>query len=651
LRQNLSRVILAVPALLALILAAPCLQFTFISDDFTFLQRARTFGPIQLLPDARAAFYRPISRELYFGFLTLLGPDNPLWGHVLNALLLAVAVTLVAVFARRLGGEKLGTMTGVFLAGLGATPLLVGWVSCSQDIFAMVFLAAALNCEARGRRLLSLASMAAALLSKESAVFFLPALVMLRPLTTGQRSQMKGSALRYAGLVAVWGAVHPKIHALFLHGFSSGEGGYVGLDNPRIFRNGLRMAGTLVNIAPTVLHTPWRDDLTPALLGALLLLGLLPWIDRKGKQSPIEHSLPDRTIVWIGILAGVVPAVLTVASAKHWFPYYACLPAIGTSILLALPFRRASWRAAFVPAALFLVLGAWYRGTDAGKATLPAEANFRIASACLRNVEVAFRKLHPQLPDSARVYVTGQMPEETGMSVHLVGIQAMRTWYQNSTLVTMPAEYQDSTRWPRYMFWLNPACQVFEIRLPELRVRSPGPKPDYQEYQRAVRSYALGAWAAGDVDRAVNALLNMQEADRLSWDFDRRLAAATLLASGRPTDAAGLLKSLPALGRGQALDGVCAALTPGLPRAGLYDAAFRVFGLDPGDAEANRYLMFYFSDRVLLEKAKRMAERLLVLRPGDEEATAMLDAISKVPKWEAVLVPAEGQMPSFGGAY
>jgi uncharacterized protein with von Willebrand factor type A (vWA) domain len=149
----------------------------------------------------------------------------------------------------------------------------------------------------------------------------------------------------------------------------------------------------------------------------------------------------------------------------------------------------------------------------------------------------------------------------------------------------------------------------------------------------------------------VNALLNMQEIDRLSWDFDRRLAAATLLASGRPTEAAALLKQLSALGREQALDGVCAALTPGLPRPGLYDAAFQVFGLDPSDAEAYRYLMFYFSDKVLLEKAKRMAERLLALRPGDEDATAMLDAIGKVPKWESVLVPITGWTRPVSGVY
>jgi len=155
----------------------------------------------------------------------------------------------------------------------------------------------------------------------------------------------------------------------------------------------------------------------------------------------------------------------------------------------------------------------------------------------------------------------------------------------------------------------------------------------------------------GDVDRGVHVLLNMQEVDRLSWDFDRRLAAAFLLASDRSAEAGDLLKGLPELEKEQALDGASAALTPELPRPGLDEPVFRVFGLDPNDAEAYRHLMFYFSDNAQLEKTERMAERLLVLRPGDEEATAVLDAISKVPKWEPVLTPAEGWTPSFGSVY
>jgi hypothetical protein len=99
------------------------------------------------------------------------------------------------------------------------------------------------------------------------------------------------------------------------------------------------------------------------------------------------------------------------------------------------------------------------------------------------------------------------------------------------------------------------------------------------------------------------------------------------------------------------LGAVSAALTPELPRPGLDDAAFRAFGLSTGDVGAYSDLMFYFSDKVLLRKAKRMAERVLALEPADEDARAMLDALAKVPKWEAVMVPAEGWGERFERAY
>src|SRR6267142_5340561 len=98
----------ALPPLLALLLASPCFRFSFLFDDFDFLIRAQSFDMGQLLPDPRSAFYRPISRELYFGLLTLLGRNNPLWGHVLNAAGVAVSVALLAGLARRLAGDRVG---------------------------------------------------------------------------------------------------------------------------------------------------------------------------------------------------------------------------------------------------------------------------------------------------------------------------------------------------------------------------------------------------------------------------------------------------------------------------------------------------------------------------------------------------------------
>ena len=638
------------PALIAFILASPCLRFSYLSDDYNFLARAQTFGAEQLVPDPSSAFYRPVSREVYFAFLTLLSPNHPLWGHLINALLLACAVALMTVFVRRIGGDGLGVLSGLLLASFGALPCLVAWISCSQDVFAMAFIAAALNLELIRCRPLAIVCLVAALLSKETAIFALPTLVSLRYLATGKRRELVTAALPYIGAVAVWAACHHRIRAFLLHGFATGEGGYVGTDNPFMLRNSFKTVGTLLNIPPTGLNTPWTWELTFCLVVALLLVAALLRKELPTEQKDAPGIIDDRRILVVGILLGVLPAILTVASAKHWFPYYYCFSAMGTSILLALPLRRLRWRSAMIAVAIFMILGVWYRGSNAGKISLPAEANFRAMSNRLQRIDAEMRKLHPQFPDSSRIYVSVQDSLTTGIHGHLFG-QAMRTWYANNTLVTMPPEYQDGSDWPRYLFWITAQCDVFEIGLPELRVRSSAARPTDIAYQRAVRGYAMGAWAAGDTDRAIAVLLNMEEPDAMSWDFDRRLVAALLLASGRVAEARSIIKGFPKPGRAQALDGVSAILTPVLPRPGLDDAALLVFGLRPDDAEVFRYLMFYFSDRILLEKTRRMAEHLLALRPGDDEGLAMIDALNRVPKWEAVLVAPEGWTPPFARIY
>lgn len=638
------------PALMAVVLSLPCVGFAFISDDYNFLQRAAHFRLDQLVPDEHSAFYRPISRELYFALLNGIAPGNSLVAHAGNALLLGIAIALVAKLAGRLGGVRFGLFTGLFLAALGSLPLLVGWVSCSQDLFAMIFVAAALLTASSGRVWVSASLTALGLLSKETTLFFVPAILYLATRGAAGFPALRPRLLPFGILFGLWAAIHPKIQAFFLHGFATGEGGYVGVDNPYIGRNALRMAETFVNVPPTGIHTPWPEWVTGALLVGLLVLGIVAWAGRGGAR-PDPPRASDRTILRTAVLTGILPAILTVASAKHWFPYYACLPAIGTSMLLALPLRRSRWPVGMAVIGVFLVLGAWYRGTDAGKTTLPAEANFRAASLCYQRVDAGIHRLRPQFPESARVYFTIEASLDTGLHGHLLHGQVLRTWYRNESITSLPAEYQERGPWPEYLFWVNPACEVFEITVPDLRVRSGGPRPNYISYQKTLRSYALGAWASGDADRGVMLLQGMQEVDHRSWEFDRRLAAMLLFASGRVGEAERLLRGLPPLSREDALGAVSAALTPELPRPGMDDAAFRAFGLSTGDVGAYSDLMFYFSEKVLLRKAKRMAERVLALEPADEDARTMLDAIAKVPKWEAVMVPAEGWGERFEQAY
>lgn len=442
------------------------------------------------------------------------------------------------------------------------------------------------------------------------------------------------------GLVFIlWAALHPTIRGFLFRGLATGAGGYVGVDNPLMALNALRMAGSFLNISPTGFNTPWPHDLTDVLVVALLCLGFAGWAARRWDQSSEASTRP---ILWTGLLTGLLPGVLTVVSAKHWFPYYACMPAIGTSMMLALLLRRQSWFVGMAGLSVFLALGIWYRGTDLGKVTLPAEANFRVASLCYKSVERDFHRLHPQFPESARVYLSIEAPSGAGLHTHLFHGQVLRTWYRNGSVATLPAEYQDNGPWKSYLFWVTSDCHVFEVALPDLRVRTTGPRPNYASYQKVLRAYAMGAWAAGDPDRGARILEGVQEIDRSSWEFDRRLAAAFFYASGRDADGDKLLSGLRPLARSDAIGAIAAALTPELPRPGLDDAAFRAFGVSTQDTTAYASLMFYFSDGVLLRKAKRMAERILALDPTDEDAKAMLDAIAKVPEWEAVLVPAEG---------
>src|SRR6185503_14421224 len=169
---------LAAPPLLFLVLTLPLISFQFLSDDFNFIYRGAEFHVSQLLPDAQAPLYRPLSREVYFGILATLGKNRPLVGHLINLALAAACIVLVASIARRLAGARAGLLAGFLFASLGPLPLLVGWISGSQDLLAILFTAAAIRLQLWGRTRSALVLAGAALLSKETALFAFPALAL-----------------------------------------------------------------------------------------------------------------------------------------------------------------------------------------------------------------------------------------------------------------------------------------------------------------------------------------------------------------------------------------------------------------------------------------------------------------------------------------
>jgi hypothetical protein len=628
---------LAAPSILVAVLSLPVLSFPFLTDDFNFLHRARGFNLSQLLPDARVALYRPLSREAYFGFLVALGGNHPLWGHLLNLILAIACVVLVTSIARHLGGTHVGLVAGLLFASLGPLPFLVGWISGSQDLLAMLFTLVAIRLQLARRTAAAIGLMGAALLSKETALFALPGLALL-PGVGRDWKTVRRTAAYSVGLAVLWAALNSKARALLTGGLATGAGGYVGLDNPRFPINLAREAASLVNLP--VVKAAWPTNLIwAAMAGVVILAGgfLLAGLPRK--PTP---SIPGSKILLLGAVLGILPAVLTAASSKHWFPYYACFPAIGTSLLLSTGVLRLG-RPYVLPAlVVFLLLGIWTRGTELGTHVMPTEQNYRLLAGDLKRINARLHELHRSLPDSGRLYIAVNAPVARGLQHNLFTVQAPRIWYWNSTLLSDHPGRLHPGAGREFLFWVAKDAEVFEIILPELRVRSPGPRPDYEDYQSTLRTFAYGLARSGQTDRAVQIVLRMQEMDSLSWAFDRRLAATFLFAAGRDADAEKLRRGLPQIPKNEALYAVAATLGLELSGLSLDRAAFQAYGLPLEDSESCRFLMRYFSDHVQLRQARSMAERLARLVPGDEEALAMIDAINRIPDWENPIPLVEG---------
>jgi hypothetical protein len=617
----------AAPSALFAVLTWPLLWFPYFSDEFSFFDRSMHFHPSQLLPDPQLAFYRPISREIYFGILTLVGKSNPLLGHLINFATAIACVILVGSLARKLAGPRAGVFAGLFFASLGALPFTVGWISCSQDLLAMLFLLVTIHLQLARRTGLALVAFAAALLSKEAALLFLPAIVLMPGLLDRNWALARRYGLFYGGLVLAWVLVNRPLSSIAQGGFRTGAGGYIGLDNTQIVSNVARELAAVFNFPLNA--KAWPTGLGIATLLAIVVLSAvaLSLLRSRPKKQPSPPFERQRVLAF-SVALGIIPTILTGIVAKHWWPYYACFPAIGTSLLLALGALRLGERTALLLVGVFFVLGLWGRGAEI-EIMSPREESYRRLGGYLESINAQLHHLHPVFPDSSRLYMSVNMPEDIGLQYHLSTLQAPRVWYWNTTLLTDDPGRLHPGNGPEYLFSVTRDCQVFEVDLLDFSIKSKGFRPDYREYQSTIRAFVYGLAAGGKTDRAVELLLRMQEPDSLSWAFDRRLAATFLFASNRAGEAQALCKGLPKLPRQDAIHAVAAVLGPNLRGLVLDDAAFQAFGIPSNDPEIWRFLMNYFSDATMLKQTDRMARRLLALQPTDQEGLAMMSALQE----------------------
>ncbi len=175
-----------------------------VADDFEFLHRLRFHYGLDPFGSMGATYYwRPVSRQLWFG---LVGPwldSAPLLGAALNlALVTALAFVLYRI-ARRWWPAALAAL-------VATTPLLsepvrslVTWPSGVQHLLATLALALAFHESLAGRRPTAALAALVAALSHELGVLAFPALVLGGALRGGAKAARVDAALA-AALFAAW---------------------------------------------------------------------------------------------------------------------------------------------------------------------------------------------------------------------------------------------------------------------------------------------------------------------------------------------------------------------------------------------------------------------------------------------------------------
>ena len=337
-------------AALAALYAAP-LATGFLNDDLFFLEDARRRPLTEALGglDVLGNYYRPLSRQIYFAVLGSAGGGLPWLFHAFNFATFLGALALLADALRALL-PRAGVMAGVlFFAVLPFQRVNLTWISCSQDLLALLFALAALALHRRDRAGPAVLCYVLAMAGKESAWPLPLALVAWDVLGSGHAPR---AALRrarpYAIAAAAWIALatamrsaHPdsdrflrfeplQFIAAYVHMLQA----FLGLDHPAGLAEGLLARG------PDVL--------------ALLLAGALAWwIGAPGgaargaepesaahsgtaaRGRPRPRSIAGIALAWMLAFGFVVGPV-----AHTWSSYYYTLAAAGAAMLIGLACAR-----------------------------------------------------------------------------------------------------------------------------------------------------------------------------------------------------------------------------------------------------------------------------------------------------------------------
>ena len=615
------------PGLVAVVLCAPLLGLGYFWDDYSFLTQKRgESAALFALPSPDWPLYRPFSQYLYFRFLQL--DASGLLGHVTNLAILILSAGFLVSLVSRLRGQVAGVLAGLAFVAFGHVPALVGWVSCDQDLFAILFLLAALLLRDARKDIAAITCAVCAVLSKETALGWFPILIFWDHLVGRKPTRAWLHLATYGGFALAWSWIHPGIRTLFVHHFEPvAAGGYVGRSSLASGMDHLfRYLLTLLNLP--AISTRWPADRTwPGIVALALILPALRHTSRARKPEPSKHPVSMRRVVGIAILM-IVPAILLPAFlVRHWATYFASISSVGVAMLIGTTLARVRlpYRVAFF--FVFVPLGIWCRGLDYGDLVW-SERGFLAASHSAREVEGNLKRLYPALPHRAQILFSA-----TGIRSAFRDGHAPQIWYRDPTIMTRTPERYARGSSADFLVRATPELAIIGIDADSMRIQWSGAgTPGPGEISNPIREYARGLAAAGAWERAIHMLEQLANVEHgAERAYDLRLIAMIRLAQGERGEAERIMNAADPFPRGTALEIVKKLYAQSSSSSALDSCSFEAFGLSASDPAAVRSLMLWFWGRGWIPEAVHFARWLDAIRPGDPESIDVLNRSKGLP--------------------
>jgi hypothetical protein len=475
--------LLAVSGLAALYLEP--IRTRFLNDDYLFLEEARTRPLAYSLTHLGALgnYWRPLSRQIYFEALAPIQGGDPLVFHAVNFMLFLVALALVFDLLQALlpaSGALIGT---IGFALLPFQRVNLTWVSCSQDLMALVSTLATVALYRRGRVALAMLTSLAAFASKEAALPLPVALVAWSALVEAQGWRSAARRAAPFGILAIaWVAVAQAIVSFggapaFLHfDLTHFVAGYVhlvqsvlGLETmesvwPALLRNGPSIAA-LVLLAPLAFwyESASRANSPGTSRGAVIaspaapMKGPAPANPQPFAPAPDAGPALRYALAWLlafGLVAGPV--------ASTWSSYYYTTAAVGGAVLLGLALRRGDrwtwilaiavllwWHAASNSVAVFAV-----KDDPWGRTSHLTSFYFRRAATITDSLSRQLRALEPAPPRDSRFFFA-TLPPWAGFQMGNGAL--VRDLYRDETLGSwFYTQFSESTAADhpvRFLYW------------------------------------------------------------------------------------------------------------------------------------------------------------------------------------------------------